>query len=77
MVKHGHGRYDRAMAKNKEDLITMKEAAELAGVSYRTVSRWVKLGYLTRHADARGRVRVSSAAVKAMGAFQKEPSGAN
>ena len=64
------------MTKNKEDLITMTEAADLAGVSYRTVSRWVKLGYLTKHTDARGRVRVSGAAVKAMGAFQKEPATA-
>lgn len=64
------------MAKEQNDLITMKEAAELAGVSYRTISRWVQLGYLTRKTAPRGQVRLSRKAVVAMNTFEDEPASA-
>lgn len=52
------------------DLVTREEVAEICGVTIRTVTRWVGLGYLTRYEDARGRVAYARVQAEAMNRFE-------
>jgi excisionase family DNA binding protein len=59
------GEEPMAAADQPEDLVTVAEAARLAGVSPATVQRWIRRALLPAHATPQGR-RVSSAAVRAV-----------
>lgn len=52
------------------ELVTREEVAEICGVTIRTVSRWVALGYLTRYEDSRGRVAYAKVQAEAMNTFE-------
>lgn len=52
------------------DLVTREEVAEICGVTVRTVTRWVGLGYLTRYEDSRGRVAYARVQAEAMNRFE-------
>lgn len=52
------------------DLVTREEVAEICGVTIRTVTRWVGLGYLTRYEDSRGRVAYARVQAEAMNKFE-------
>lgn len=54
-------------------LVGREEAAKLAGVSQRTITRWVSEGYLTKYVDNRGRARFDPRQAKAMNTFEPEP----
>lgn len=41
------------------ELVSRRRAAELAGVSERTITRWADSGYLTKYLSGRGSVRFS------------------
>lgn len=56
----------------ESDLITRTEAAELMGVSSRTVTRYALNGYLTKYTDSRGRIRFSRIEAGAMNRFEPE-----
>jgi hypothetical protein len=57
----------------REDLLTRQEAAALAGVSVRSITRYATEGYLTKFRDARGRIGFAPEQVRAMGYFEAEP----
>lgn len=57
----------------RTDLITRQEAAQLAGVSVRSITRYASEGYLTKFRDARGRIGFAPEQVRAMGYFEAEP----
>jgi excisionase family DNA binding protein len=44
-----------------EDSLSKAEAAQLAGVTQRTIGRWVSNGHLTRYTGQVNRLRVSRA----------------
>ena len=52
------------------DLVTREEVAQICGVTIRTVTRWVGLGYLTRYEDSRGRVAYARVQAEAMNRFE-------
>lgn len=54
------------------DFCSREEAATTAGVTVRTITRWARLGYLTKFTDSRGRVRFSRHQVKMMNEFEPE-----
>lgn len=60
-------------ADGKEELVTRSELARVAGVNVRTVSRWVRAGYLTKYTNARGEVMFDARQGRAMNTF--EPDG--
>lgn len=41
------------------ELVSRRTAAELAGVSQRTITRWADSGYLVKYLSGRGSVRFS------------------
>jgi excisionase family DNA binding protein len=43
------------------DALTKTEAAVMAGVTVRTISRWVKHGHLTRYVGQVNRLKISKA----------------
>lgn len=45
-----------------DHLVDRKRAGDLAGVTDRTITRWVNSGILTKYLDGRGRVRFDSRA---------------
>jgi hypothetical protein len=53
-----------------KDLVERAEAAQLAGVTERTITRWASLGYLTKYENARGCVAFSRRQVKAMNRYE-------
>lgn len=57
----------------RTDLITRQEAAKLAGVSVRSITRYASEGYLTKFRDARGRIGFAPEQVRAMGYYEAEP----
>lgn len=59
-----------AHPKDKIKFVGREEAAGLASVTVRTITRWARDGYLTKFTDSRGRVRFSEHQVKAMNSFQ-------
>ena len=50
--------------------VTREEVAQICGVTIRTVTRWVGLGYLTRYEDSRGRVAYARVQAEAMNRFE-------
>lgn len=54
------------------EMLTRADAAELMGVSTRTITRYASDGYLTKYTDARGRVRFSRKEVLGMNRFERE-----
>jgi excisionase family DNA binding protein len=46
-----------------DDLITVGEAAVIAGVDPKTVRRWYREARITKHVTGTGRVRVSRAEI--------------
>lgn len=56
----------------RTDLVTRKEAAEIMGMSIRSVSRYAELEYLTKFTDARGRVFFAPEQCRAMGYAEAE-----
>lgn len=57
-VNSGHVSYSVVMTKTQTELITRLEAAELAGVSPRTIKRWAVAGRIETVRDTlSGRVR--------------------
>lgn len=70
-----HSRREKApvdTTNGRTDLITRQWAAQLLGMSIRTISRYAANGYLTKFTDARGRVLYAPEQVKAMGYFEAE-----
>lgn len=57
------------------ELVGREEAAQLAGVSQRTITRWVDEGYLTKYLDNRGRARFDPRQAVAMNTFEPETGG--
>lgn len=55
----------------KVRLVGRDEAAEIGGVSTRTITRYVKTGLLTPYRDVPGRVRFSEAQVREV--FRYDP----
>lgn len=62
-----------AQKSGRTDLITRQEAADIMGMSLRSVTRFATLGYLTKFRDARGQIRFAPEQVRAMGYFEAEP----
>lgn len=52
------------MDENTRELISRDEAARRAGVSVRTVGRWVFQGRLTKYTDGLGHVRIDAAELR-------------
>lgn len=49
--------YGGAMTNDDTQWVSRKEAAEMAGVTMRTVDRWADAGRIVRHEDGRGHIR--------------------
>lgn len=62
------------MTDTPRNLITRAEACDRAGVSMRTMDRWLFTGRLTKYTDARGQVRVDADELESRIAYQ--PAGA-
>lgn len=63
------------MNDTENEWVSRKEAAELLGVTVRTIDRYSAAGYITRHQDARGRIAFNKAEVLAMNKFEPETTG--
>lgn len=61
-----------AQKSGRTDLITRQEAADIMGMSLRSVTRFATLGYLTKFRDARGQIRFAPEQVRAMGYMEAE-----
>lgn len=59
-----------APAPDGAELVTRDQVAAICGVTIRTVTRWVGLGYLTRYEDSRGRVAYARVQAEAMNRFE-------
>lgn len=57
----------------KVKLVGREEAAELGGVTTRTITRYVKAGLLTPYRDVPGRVRFSEAQVREVFRYDPDP----
>jgi predicted site-specific integrase-resolvase len=55
-------------------LIGREEAAAIGGVSTRTITRYVKAGFLTPYRDVPGRVRFSREQVRELFRLEADPS---
>lgn len=58
--------YLRDMDTNERDLITRHHAANLYGVTVRTIDRWASAGLIKKYENPAGHVRVSSIELRAM-----------
>lgn len=47
-------------------LVSRERAAQIAGVTPRTITRWADRAYVTKYLDGRGRIRFSHAEVSAL-----------